>query len=1766
MAEKEDLQLEIRLLQAKQQSFYKHIQTLYDLSQNLKDDVTIKNFLIRLKCLDNLRSDYVSVTDQLNISNLKANPKSLINFDTLTSFDELFCHIKSVESDILDKLARNKTHNLDLLKKLPALELRGFDGNPTHWSAFYENFKTLIHNNENLCNAEKIQYLLGKLSGKALLVCSGIQPVASNYELIWNSLIEKYEDKRTLGSMYLEQILNFKGNHTLTQTSLELFIEQFCSAQAALSLLGISDLTDFIFLHIGLNKLDKETVMLFEQTHRSEKIPSFASLVEFVKEQNKIFTLRNSSPQTSKQNWKVNAKQINRTPHARSLHVDYNKPSTSDHNRQTQRCPDCEQDHHLFRCNKFNERDPKSKIQFVRSNKLCINCLSGFHVLENCRSKIRCFCGAAHHSKLHSGIEPVKHSHAQVSTLLCKNVAPPQPAHAQPLTECDSTRRDVGSTESPALARNVPTNFSRPPAAAGSDASLHSLKIQTKDTTVLLPTAVVYVYNNAGERFKMRVLLDTGSSCHIVTKSLCNRLNLKINKSNTTLHALGDNQVNAQGHAFLTFESRLQNRCKYSIKACVMDAISRNIPNDIIDLNNLHHIKGLPLADEEFYSPGDIDCLIGNELFPFLLENNKVAHPDSSVAAIQTTLGYILMGKASYLTPSHSKEKSFHIFSENTESNLDKLTQRFWELDSVPTKIHVSQDDSACERIFSDNISRDISSGRYIVSLPFKYDTKLLGDSFAIAKRCLLRLEKQFNNNPSLRSDYNATLKSYIDEGYLNKVSQSSRNINSYYIPHRAVCRPDKQTSKTRIVLNASCKTTSGKSLNDLLYTGPNLQSNIFDLLLNLRLYSVALSADVEKMYFRIKLKPEDHRYQRILYRFDSNDPIDTYEFNCVSFGLSASPYLAMRVIKELANDERSRYPAGAWAAGRHFYMDDFVSSVPSLEDATNLYYELVNLFNAGGFKLTKWISNNTRLLQEIPPELRSPNIVQFDEHSITASTKIVGLQWEPNDDVFTFKVNVPTEYKCTKRIILSVTARLFDPLSLLGPVTALLKLLVQECWKQNLHWDEEVSTSISDQWFQLQRELHLLERLQIPRHIGIFQTTNNISLIGFADASEKCYGAVIYLRVSSSESGDGQITLLCSRSRVASPKGNVSLPRLELCANLLLSNLIVAVKDSISERVTINKIYAFSDSTIALSWVRSPAHRFQTFVANRIAAINANLPAENWFHISGKENPADIISRPILPAKFINNTLWFHGPPWATLPFKEWPINECHSHAIDELPEHKTLISLTAKVCTDNESTDLYYNSAMRMSNWNKFIHSWVYVLRFTKTLKSQGNITVADLEIAENYILRAIQKRHCLNINSPALRKLNAFLDSNKIIRVGGRLSQSQLGYSQMHPVVLPSKDRIVHLLVDYFHRQNTHAGPALLLALLRQNYWVIAARNMVRQRVQSCNRCFKLKPKNTFPVMGDLPPYRVSEVKSFVFSGVDFAGPLYITPYRRRGVKSIKAYLCLFVCLTTKALHLELVSDLSTESFLNAFKRFISRKGPISLIRSDSGGAFVKADRCLKEIHELLSKDKFLDQHLADLRIQLQRNPPYAPHFGGIWESNIKSVKTHLFRVIGNQILTYEELNTVLIQIEGIMNSRPLCVLSSDPSDLTALTPSHFLNITPLKYLPAEDLTDVPQNRLTRYQLLSKLVQSYWDRWNREYLTSLQSRQKWNTPSNPIKVGCIVIIRDDNSPPLSWPLAIVEELYPGRDGIVRAARVKTRIGYYTRAVVRLCPLPLQ
>jgi hypothetical protein len=1125
-------------------------------------------------------------------------------------------------------------------------------------------------------------------------------------------------------------------------------------------------------------------------------------------------------------------------------------------------------------------------------------------------------------------------------------------------------------------------------------------------------------------------------------------------------------------------------------------------------------------------------------------------------------------------THSHGYDKTF--FCQSQDNSLDQLTQRFWEIENVPDKKHFSPDDEACEKIFQATYSRD-DTGRYTVDLPFKHSPTELGSSYTAAKYRLLNLEKKLDSS-DLRADYNATIQTYIDQGYLTKIQNDFQDAHAYHLPHRAVYRPDKETSKTRIVLDAGCKTTSGKSLNDLLFVGPILQNNIVELLVNLRMFSTAITADIEKMYFQVKLSPNHHKYQRILFRFDPNSPIDVYQFNRVCFGVSSSPYLAMRVVRQLAADSRDSYPLAAYEAENHMYVDDYISSVDGVDTAEYTYKEMIAMFKSGGFNLVKWISNDNQLMSRIPSAHKSPLAIKFDDDP-NADTKIVGMQWQPADDNFHFKINIDFPETCTKRSILSVTARLFDPLGLISPVVAYMKLLIQECWKLQLSWDDEVPDFIISKWKQFHKELPHLSELKIPRHIGI-TSTNRITLIGFADASQQCYGAAIYIRVATDENAPAHsVKLLTAKSKVSNP--NKTLARLELCAATLLAKLITSVRDVLNKRCNINKIYAFSDSTVTLTWIHSPAHRFHTFVANRIALINEYLPASHWFHVRGIQNPADIVSRPVTPTGLVNNTLWFHGPQWLSAPVNAWPVKEYninHNETI-ELQETKTT-SLHAQTTSITDITHPIQQLADRCSTWIKFIRSLVYLLRFSKLLKSRGDITLNDLEHAEHYALCHEQSKHfCQELDAlknnkicpnKLVLKLRPFVDDKGLIRVGGRLTHSQLDFNQKHPILMSAKGRIASLLVDYYHSTNLHTGPALVLSLIRQKYWILSARNLIRQRVHKCNSCFKLKPLSTNPPMGDLPSIRVSQVKSFVHTAVDYAGPFYITHIRKRGIKSHKAYICLFVCLTTKALHLELVSDLSTDLFLAAFKRFISRRGPVSILYTDGGTNFIGAKRKLNEIYPLIQStdyNNYLSHCLTQHKIQFQHSPPYGPHFNGLSETNVKSVKTHLYKVIGSQILTYEEFNTILVQIEGLLNSRPLCVLSSDPSDPTALCPSHFLNITPLKYLPAENIDPaVSENRLTRYQLLNKIVQSYWKRWSMEYLSSLQQRDKWNSPSKPVSVGTVVIIKDNHSHPMFWPLAVVSEVFPGKDNITRVAKVKTSSGTYIRPVTQLCPLPTQ
>ncbi|XP_047528971.1 uncharacterized protein LOC125066490 [Vanessa atalanta] len=404
---------------------------------------------------------------------------------------------------------------------------------------------------------------------------------------------------------------------------------------------------------------------------------------------------------------------------------------------------------------------------------------------------------------------------------------------------------------------------------------------------------------------------------------------------------------------------------------------------------------------------------------------------------------------------------------------------------------------------------------------------------------------------------------------------------------------------------------------------------------------------------------------------------------------------------------------------------------------------------------------------------------------------------------------------------------------------------------------------------------------------------------------------------------------------------------------------------------------------------------------------------------------------------------------------------------------------------------------------------------------------------------------------------------MDASGLIRVGGRLDQSSLPFESKHSILLHSSHYLTKLIFEREHLHKLHAGPQLLLASVRNYVWPINGRRLARSTVHNCLQCRKVQGKTLTPLMGNLPSQRITVDFPFRSVGVDMAGPFLILNRKGRGAKTTKCYLCIFVCLRFKCLHLEAVSDLSREAFILTLRRFVARRGRPTEIFCDNGRNFVAAS---KEIGNFLKSNKnSIHSFCSEEEIKFVFSPTYAPHFGGIWEAGVKSAKFHIRRVMGNSHLTYEEIGTLFAQVEAILNSRPICPMSSSPNDLQFLTPGHFLLGRPLTALPSPNLVDCKASSLRRYQRLEQIRQHFWRRWQHEYLAELQQRTKWRVPDIPLRLGDLVLLQEENMPPLCWRVGRISKLFPGADGVCRVADVQTTRGTFRRPFTRLSPLPV-
>ncbi|KAG7299296.1 hypothetical protein JYU34_016216 [Plutella xylostella] len=1100
---------------------------------------------------------------------------------------------------------------------------------------------------------------------------------------------------------------------------------------------------------------------------------------------------------------------------------------------------------------------------------------------------------------------------------------------------------------------------------------------------------------------------------------------------------------------------------------------------------------------------------------------------------------------------------------------MDEI-QRFWQIEDITETSSLSVSDQNVIKFYEETTKRR-SDGRYEVRLPMKQNfEEKLGSTKQKAFAQFHQLERKLNNNKNISEQYKLFMNEYKQLGHMTPADNNMKP--DYHMPHHHVTREDSITSKLRVVFNASTPgLPSNLSLNDLMERGPNLQQDLQTLILKWRQYKYAFTADIEKMFRQIWVAEEDQRFQKVVWRDSADEPIKEYTLTTVTYGTRSAPYLAMMTLRHLASEEeyQRKYSAAAKVVKESLYMDDVLHGDHSLSSAKQLQSDLIELLKLGGFNLRKWSSNYQELLQ-------GSHVTDSHQHAFDfrheESMKTLGLRWHPKEDVFSFELKCDsksTKTKPTKRSLLSEISKLFDPLGWLSPVTTKLKLIFQSVWAYDLQWDSQLPENIEKEWIKIQQTLIAINDIRLPRWL---QTNGSdvIELHGFCDSSTKAYACVIYSVIR--RAGQTYVSQVIGKARLVPIKKlekEVSLPRLELCGAHLLSKVMSKVKDCFpSYQIS---VFGWTDSMVTLAWLQGEPGRWKSFVSTRVQQTIESIPPDCWRYVESKDNPADCASRGITPEQLQNHNLWWQGPSW--LPTYQNRDAERTLYSTEE--ELKKIKQVNSVLKSENAITKILDH----YSSFSKAVRATAWLARFIKYLSDkradyQKYLTISELRYAKTIIIKHVQREEyqkeiqCLEAKREIKSKskilsLRPQLDEEGIMRVGGRIKNAYINPEMKHPIIIPTKGKLTELLIRHGHEHTYHGGPKITSAFLRQKYWIVGGNREIKKQLRLCVTCRKHSPSKADQLMGDLPEHRINASRPFYHTRLDFTGHIMVKANKGRGIKTSKGYIAVFVCMVTKAVHLELVSDLSTSALLAAVRRMAGRRGTPRNLYSDNGTNFIGGNRVLQQEYEetLKSIDHHFISELSEMEIKWHFQAPSWPSAGGIWEAAVKQVKKHLTRVIGSHKLTYEEYATLLTQIEACLNGRPLCAISEDPEELDYLTPAHFLASGPIL-----TIVETEHDLRTRWHLVQKIYQDVWKRWRAEYLSQLSIRPKWRSPQPNIKEGDIVIIQDANLPPGKWALGRVLETHPGKDGYVRVVSVKTKNGVLKRPIVKLSRLPVQ
>lgn len=1150
--------------------------------------------------------------------------------------------------------------------------------------------------------------------------------------------------------------------------------------------------------------------------------------------------------------------------------------------------------------------------------------------------------------------------------------------------------------------------------------------------------------------------------------------------------------------------------------------------------------------------------------------------------------------------PVHScSVNTFKMSADEVQTTLKRLA----DLETLGITTDDKEESPVLDR-FKSEVCKDEQKKRVVIKLPWKHNRKgqLRANFPGTFERTNNLYEKL--SKPSKREifeEYDKVMEEQVKLGILEEVAdigtvtdvREKLKEDPYYYDHFMPCHQDSKicylphhavvkasTQKLRVVYDASAKPFKGAhSLNECLEVGPPLYQVLADVLTRFRLGKCAYVADIAKAFLQIVVDPCDRDSLRLLWR--NGDRVIIYRFNRLPFGLTSSPFLLAATLRYLL-ETSDLDPEEVRAIIREFYVDDLVSSKDSEEEVINERDKVKEMLGEGSMNLRKWNSNSVVLKGVFGED---------EEEPLPEEELVLGMVWDTHRDVISInnsRIVKSLSNRNTKEEVYSVIAQVFDPMGLLSPYVFLAKRMLQKACLAKIDWKDKLPPDLKKEWEAWKADLPHINEVKYDRWVA-FEGATEFELHGFCDASGEGLAANIY--IVSKGNGKVQSRLLRCRTRVHSSK-TMSMPRRELCATVLLSLVMHIVAEALAEtHLNIIKRVYYTDSMNALYWITSDHYNWPVFVANRIKQVRDLTNTDNWRYVNTAQNPADLPSRGCMIDVLKDHMLFREGPRFlvtAELPcLGKMDTSSMPDGCRTEYPR-VALAAVAGRMEPTLNLNKVIPDSMINLHGRNKF--GYWKLIKLTKLVYRAVALMRAkrvpvdpeqwSTEKVELDWVRTIQSEEFGNEiaycksdktsqgSKPCLVKaLSLFWDGDaKVLRCSTRLQEANIQYNSANPMLIPRDCEFTHMLIMAVHQRVGHVGVKQTLSTLRAEFWVPKARRLVKKIVDRCVTCRRVSASPfDLPPPPPLPKSRVTMSRPFSNLGVDFCGPFHL---RRKN----KWYVAIFTCAVTRAVHFEALPDLSAESFLQAFKRFIGRRGVPELVISDNAKTFKCVARKLRHVFD----NPALQQYFNERRVRWHFYVERAPWHGGFVETCVKLFKGVFKKLIGRASLRPEEFRTMVVEAEQVVNSRPLTYLYEDQKEGEPLTPSKLLHGYNLTDLPPIGRGGVPERFAitTRSRVLERLQNRFWSEWSEGYLNELAERhfsQKVGKENiREPKEGEVVLLRGEHLPRNRWKLGVIEKVHRSFKGNrIRSVIVKVpkgkgyKGGEYRRSPKHVVPL---